>query len=518
LKQTEEDEPLDARSIESVAWMARELREQIQGHFGYIGKTTLNTPGVGAEVEMQRVNVFKGSITASARRASGLEGRLPWIGGASKKTRLDRRHHAIDASIIALMRPAVAKVLIERDALRREQLDSGLNPKQIASLGPRYWKNWRGSPEEPNDTGLFERWADEQMEYLGKLLISSMENDEIIVTNPVRLRLGRGRAHEAKIWPLIKRRVGDALTWEAIDKAESPALWLALTSHPDFDPNGTPALPADPSRRIRVYDRWLTAHDEIGFMAKKGEFNIAKGAAYKRVRDGFAAIGDTIHHARLYRIPKMNKAGQQTGWQYAYMRVFQEDLLKHRSEDLFEVEIPPQAISRRSCLSSLRKGLDEGTAEHLGWTVVGDEVEIDPDDPYFSPEGTSAINKFMKAFPETKRFKIVGFGVNSKLSLAPIQIAREGIPDIGIVEGDDDRTATNKLKDKRKTYGDFDWADEDISDINKLLGVGAPWTPSIDVFCKTLPTFIRRDTLGRIRYKSNNHMPVTWKVTPHPSF
>jgi CRISPR-associated endonuclease Csn1 len=253
-------------------------------------------------------------------------------------------------------------------------------------------------------------------------------------------------------------------------------------------------------------------------MAKKGELGVTKDAVYKRVRGGFAAIGDTIHHARFYRIPKTNKAGRQIGWQYAYMRVFQDDLLKHRNENLFDVEIPPQAISRRSCLTSLRKALDEGTAEYLGWAVVGDEVEINPNDPYLSPEGTSAINKFMKAFPGTKRFKIVGFGVNSKLSLAPIQIAREGVPNIGITEGDDDKTIANKLKNKQRTYKDFDWTDEDISDINKLLGIGAPWTPSIDVFCKTLPTFIRRDTLGRIRYKSNNHMPVTWKVTPHPSF
>lgn len=514
LKQTEKDDELDARSIESVAWMARELREQIQGHFGFLGKTVVNTPGISAEVEMQRVNVFSGSITTFARRASGLEGRLPWIGGASEKTRLDRRHHAIDASVIALMRPAVATVLLEREELKRGQQYCGYSKEQTAALGPNYWKNWRGSKE---DNRIFGHWADEQMEYLGKLLIDAMNKDQIVVTNPLRLRLGHGRAHEDTIRPLIKRHVGDALTSINIDKAESSALWMALTSHPDYDPSDEPALPPDPSRCIRINDRWLTANDEIGFMAREGEFDVIKDAVYGRVRGGFAAIGPTIHHARFYRIPKLNKTGKQLGWQFAFMRVFQEDLKKSHKMDLFTMPIPPQAISRRSCAPPLRKALDEGTADYLGWAVVGDEVEINPDDSYYSPEKTSAINKFMKAFPGTRRFTIVGFGVNSKLSLSPIQISSEGIPDISITDSDNEKSVARKEKSKKLVYGDYGWSDDDISDINKLLGEGAPWTPSVDVFCSTLPTFIRRNTLGRIRYQSNNHMPVTWKVTAHPS-
>jgi CRISPR-associated endonuclease Csn1 len=514
LKQTEEDEPLDARSIESVAWMARELREQIQGHFGYLGKTALNTPGIDEEYCVQRVNVFKGSVTASARRATGLEGRLPWAGGSSQKTRLDRRHHAIDASVIALMRPAVAKVLIERDALRSEQFDSGISREQAEALGPRYWKHWRGSAD---DSEIYTQWAGEQMSFLEKMLSSAMEQGRIVVTNPIRLRLGRGRAHEDTVRPLIKRHVGDALSSVNIDKAESPALWMALTSHPDYDPSDEPALPADFSRRIRVHDRWLDANDEIGFMANdEKEFHVVKDAVFSKVRGGFAAIGATIHHARFYRIPKINKAGKQTGWLFAYMRVFQEDLLRARKEDLFLVEIPPQAISRRSSIPALRSALDEGTAEYLGWAVVGDEVHINPEDEYFSPEGTSAINKFMKAFPDTRRFTVVGFGMNSKITLKPIGLSAEMLPDMIVTADESDDSLAAKSENKKRLYGDNDWLNEDIRAINTVLGLGGSFHPSVDAFCRTLPTFIHRDALGRIRYRSNNNMPVTWKVTPHP--
>jgi len=511
LLQKDEDEPIDARSIESVAWMARQLKEQIAGYFGYSGSVTDSTSG-NEDFSLQRVNVFRGWITSEARKASGLENALPWIGGASEKTRLDRRHHAIDAAVIAMMRPAVAKVLVEREALKREQRERDHTKEQVEALGPRLWRNYRGSAE---DSPIYEHWCDDQMSYLSGLLAEAMQEDEIIVTNPIRLRLGRGRAHEDTVRPLIRRKVGDSLTPINIDKAETPALWLALTNHPDYDLKL--GLPADSNRRIRIHDRWLDANDKIGFMADgEKEFNVVKDAVYTKVRGGFAAIGATIHHARLYRIPKMNKSGHQTGWTFAHMRVFQEDLVRHHGANLFNVDIPAQAISRRSAVADLRAALNEGTAEYLGWLVVGDEITIDPNNEYFNPEGKNAVNKFLKAFPGTKRFRIIGFPVASKLSLAPILFASEGLPDVFESETDNEDIRKRKHKARRITYGNNAWTDDDIVAINKLLGIGASWTPSVDSLFSTYPTIIRRNTLGQIRWQSNNNMPVSWKVAPHP--
>lgn len=500
LMQTEEDDPLDARSIESTAWMARELRTQIEGHFGYRGATAGATSG-NDEFTLQRVNVFRGSLTAEARRAAGLEKALPWIGGNDRKTRLDRRHHAVDASVIAMMRPAVGKTLAEREEIRREQVECNVPIGEgIGEDAP--WKQYVGHGE---DSDLYLLWRDEQMAALRSLLCKAMEDDRIIVSNHKRLRLGSGRAHEDTILPLIKRHVGDALSCACIDKAESPALWVALTSQPDYDPEN--GLPENSERRIRIHDRWLSADDEIGFMAKTEEdLDKAKDAVYMPVRNGFAAIGNTIHHARFFRIPKVNSKGVRTGWQFSYMRVFQTDLLRHAKEDLFAVDLPPQSISRRSATPKLRKALQEGSAEYLGWAVVGDEVQIDPSYPAFSPEGKNAISLFMKAFPGTKRFKVIGFPTWEQIKLAPLMLSSEGI---------DDKQLSDE-KAIRKLYGDHDWTREDIKSINTILGIGGSYHPSVDVLLRTSPCFVRRNTLGEIRWKSANHMPSTWRVTPHP--
>ncbi len=502
LLQKEEDEPLDVRSIESVAWMARELREQIEGHFHY-RQVTFDHVGGNDEFGLQRVTVYRGSVTAAARRASGLENALPWIGGTGGKTRLDRRHHAVDAAVIALMRPGVGKVLIEREALRREQIDSNIAKEEQGRLyGKRFWRNYEGTGKENE---LYLHWRDCQMDALKNLLCKGMEHDRIVVTNYKRLRLGNSRAHEDTVFPLIKRKVGDALSPINIDKAETPALWKALTSHPDFDPEH--GLPKDDNRRIRVRGKTLSAQDEIGFMARsESEFDVVKDAVYAPVRGGFAAIGNSIHHARFYRIPKTNAKGNITGYQFAYLRVFQFDLLKHRKENLFEVDLPPQSISRRSAHPKLRAALDQNTAEYLGWAVVGDEMEIDQAHPYFSPDGKSAINLFMKAFPATKRFKIIGFPMRDQIKLEPLEMSSEGLAEIN----------NAGASVAAKVYGGHQWNDKDTKSINTVLGIGGSYHPSVDLLLNTLPRIIRRNTLGEIRWKSSNNMPTSWSVPPHP--
>lgn len=495
LMQKEEDEPLDVRSIESVAWMARELRNQIEGYFEYRGVVSGHTEG-NNDFGLQRVNVYRGSLTAEARKASGIENTLPWIDGNGRKTRMDRRHHAIDASIIAMMRPAVGKVLVERAALRRDQIESNICTKdQFRRFGKRFWKEYTGGVRESD---LYLHWRDVQMQALKDLLCKGMANGKIVVTNRKRLRLGNSRSHEDEIRKLVKRHVGDELSVINIDKAESPALWLALTNHPDFDPKT--GLPEDRNRRIRIHDRWLSADDNIGFMAESDiDFNRVTNAVCIPVRGGYARIGQAFHHVRFYRIPKTNSKGHQTGWEFALLRVCQADLVKHQKENLFEIALPPQSISCRSATSKLRKALADGTAVYLGWAVIGDEIKINPADPYFSPERNEAINVFMKAFPGISHFKITGLPSNSKLRLEPLYLSSEGLEDA-----------------LSHTKGDKEWTDRELTKIKAVLGDGGSFRPEINPFFNTLPTIIRRNALGEVRWKSKNHMPISWKVTPHP--
>lgn len=500
LRQKEEDDPIDARSIESVAWMARELREQITGHFGYGGVVSQAAEGTDSFV-LQRVQVFKGWITSEARKASGLEKNLPWLGSRSEKTRLDRRHHAVDAAVIALMRPGVAKTLVERDAIRREARDMGYRFRK-GEAGD--WGAYQGASQKESE--LYRLWRDVQMQRLRDILITSMENDRIVVTSPLRLRVGIGRAHQDTVCPMLRKKVGDAHSAAAIDKVESPALWTALTRQEDYSEEE--GLPARSDRLVRVHARLLRATDEIGFMASdENELNQVKDAVCAPVRNGYAKIGDSIHHARLYRVPKMNRKGAQTGWQYASLRVFQVDLVGHRKENLFGIELPLRSISVRSAVPCLRAAFKAGTAEYLGWVVVGDEVVIDPGTPLFDPEGSQKINKFMKAFPGTRRFVVGGFNTNSKLTLTPCGFASEGLP---VVDWDGDRA--DEIVER--TYGKHDWKKTDIDAINFVIEKGCPL--SVDKVLSTHPVIVRRNALGMQRRKSSNNMPVSWKVPPHP--
>ncbi|MDR0626094.1 MAG: HNH endonuclease, partial [Bifidobacteriaceae bacterium] len=346
LQATEADDPIDARDLESVSWMANQLHLRIAAHFRETGTA---------------VRVYRGSITAAARKASGLEGRIKLI-GAGGKSRLDRRHHAVDAAVIALLRQAVAVVLVERDNLRA---------KEQITRAPLTWKDYRGS--NPGNVVLFQRWLT-QMDQLTDLLNTSLAEDRIPVMENLRLRLGSSAAHDAIIRKLDKRPVGSAIPAAIVNRAASEALWCALTRHPDF--RAADGLKANPERTIRVKGRRLGPEDEIAFFRT--------GSAAIQVRGGYAEIRGTIHHARVYRVDTGKKSF------YGMVRVFHTDLVAHRSEDLFKVELPPQSISMRTSEPRTRAAIENGQATYIGWLVEGDELLLD-----MSGQTTRAVSEII---------------------------------------------------------------------------------------------------------------------------
>lgn len=455
LERKEYDSEVDARSMESVAWMARELHHRIQSEFP-------NTT----------VNVFRGELTAEARRTTVQEngritkdGRpadlefqyaLPFIGGAGK-TRLDRRHHAVDAAVVALMRPQVAKTLKERIDIR--------NAQRYTRSENNAWKTHLGSSPQ-----IMLDWQ-EDMVVLCELLAAAMQADRIPVVNNVRLRLGNGSAHMDTVTSFTPKgakhwRVGDEISLEVIDRASTPALWCALTRHPDFDPEN--GLPASDSREIRVNHQKLGPTDEIQFFGSN--------AAFLAVRGGYAAIGNTIHHARVYRINGKKPV-------YAMVRVFATDLARHRGDDLFTVNLPLQSISMRTAEPKIRKALADGTAEYLGWLVVGDELKLD-----MSQMTKGDIGELLNALPEISRWTLTGFYSESKLRLRPRLVAAEGLANL---------PEDSHLREKS------------ISTI--LEGPG--WRPAVNVvFGSCNPVVIRRDTLGQPRLESQAHLPTSWTI------
>ncbi|PAT06109.1 CRISPR-associated protein [Corynebacterium hadale] len=431
LRRTSLDEPLDNRSLESVAWMANELHARIAQHFQAYGT---------------KVNVYRGELTHEARLASGIHDRIRFVDGTGK-SRLDRRHHAVDAAVVSMTTPYVAETL----SLRRNQQR---NHRLTGQAGQ--WREICGIDVEHR--AAWSAWK-RRMDILAELLAAAMKNDELVVTSNRRLRPGNSRAHEDTIGELETRKVGDALPAEVIDKASTEALWCALTRHPDFDPKN--GLPENPQRKIRVHGTHLNANSEIGF------FPIKSGAV--AVRGGYAELS-RFHHARVYKIHSGKKPT------YAMLRVYDYDLRNKKDVDVFSVGIPPQTMSMRQAEPKLRRSLAEGSAEYLGWIAPNDEFVIDP--LLIQGPDTEAL---FEAYGHIDRWVLKGFYGRSKLTLFPLMLSAEGL------QPDEDPRVAKLLKNKGL-----------IKSVNPLFSAG-----EIQV--------IRRTTLGRERWKSSAHLPVSWK-------
>ncbi|MFC2727143.1 MAG: type II CRISPR RNA-guided endonuclease Cas9 [Corynebacterium matruchotii] len=434
LRRKATDEPIDARSLESVAWMANELRSRIAQKFKD-GDT--------------KVRVYKGALTAEARRASGISGKLEFVDGKGK-SRLDRRHHAVDAAVVAFTSNYVAETLALRSNMKFDQ--------ELRRKAPQ-WREFTGSDHVHQVE--WTKWK-YRMQALAELLNNALAQDRIVVMHNLRLRLGNGAAHEDTIGKLTRIKVGDAISTTDIDRASSEALWCALTRDPDFDPKT--GLPENPNRTIRIHGTHLTASDEITV------FPVT--AASIPIRDGFAKLGGNYHHVRLFRVPSGKK------YNYFLMRVYTIDLLKFRKEDLFTVELKPQTISVRKCSSKLREALANGTAEYLGWLVNDDELLIRAS----SASTEKPIAKLQEHYGPTKRWRFAGTDSESRILLRPLQLSAEGLPSD---------------------------VEKDIREIVEKRG----WRISINsLFNGARVTIIRRDALGRPRLYSAAHLPICWEV------
>ena len=438
LQRTQEDPEINARSMESVAWMANELRHRI-----------------AATYPDTDVMVYRGSVTAAARKAAGIDSRINLIGEKGRKDRIDRRHHAVDASVVALMERSVAKTLAERSSLRWAQRLTGQEET---------WKQYTGLTVGAREH--FETWRNHMLR-LTELFNAKLTADEVHVVENLRLRLGSGNAHDDTIRKYDTPRLGNGLSVNQIDRASSPALWCALTGEEDFDAEN--GLPAREDRLIRVHGQELTSNDRIELFSKK-RGNDAKEKPFGAiaVRGGYAEIGSTIHHARIYRIEGKKPV-------YAMLRVFTHDLLSHRHGDLFSAVVPPQSISMRCAEPKLRQAIAEGNATYLGWVVVGDELEIN-----VSSFTKDTIGRFLEDYPNTTRWRICGYDANNKLTLKPRILAAEGLGNPS-------------------------------SAVSEIVE-GKGWRVAINVLAKVQPTVVRRDALGRPRYSSRSNLPVSWTI------
>ena len=454
LKSKKPDEEFDGRSMESVAWMAVELRTRIEGFYRSRGEESV--PSVG---------VYRGQLTAEARKASGFESRVNLIGGRGK-TRFDRRHHAMDALVIALMNPSVSRTLALRLNMRDSQRLTGVEET---------WKNFYGKPGEASQR--FEAWRESMLRGV-ELFNIALSNNEIPFVENIRLRVGSSVIHDATVHSFCppktpdgeqiitkgygeQHALGSALPVELIDRAETPALWTALTRCPDFDPKK--GLPENPSRSISVNGTRVGPTDLLNFF----EFSNEGIKACLKVRGGYVELGSSIHHARIYRID-----GKKTA--YAMVRVFQVDLMRMKHQDVFTTPLQPSAISMRTAEPKIRKALADGTATQIGWLVRGDELAVET-----GAYSEGKIAQVMEQYPELKHWKVAGFPEAKKIKMRPYLLSKEGLDD-------DEQGPIRTVLDVKG------W----ITTVHKLFGAGGV-------------RVIRRNCLGEERNCSSASLPVS---------
>lgn len=433
LKSRKPDEEFDGRSMESVAWMAVELRTRIDGYYRKVNSDSV-----------PKIGIYRGQLTAEARKASGFENRVNLIGGKGK-TRFDRRHHAMDALVIAMMNQSVSQTLALRVNMRESQRTTGQEET---------WKNFYGKPGQASER--FEKWREGMLRAV-ELFNVALAKNAIPFHENVRLRVGSSKVHDDTVRKFIHAKLGEALSVAMIDRAETPALWTALTRLPDFDPKD--GLPEDPSREIYIHGRKITADEQLNF------FN--SPSACLKVRGGYVEIGSSIHHARVYRID-----GKKTT--YSMVRVFATDLVKMTHADVFTTPLKPSTISMRTADPKIRKALADGTATQIGWLVEGDELQLQTD-----RYSGGFIGDVLAEYPQLTSWRVCGFMTIDKLRLKPYLLSKEGFPE-------------NVDEALQKTVDRPGW----LPALNMLLATG-----SVSV--------VRRNCLGEPRYSSVNSLPVS---------
>jgi crispr-associated protein, csn1 family len=460
LESRKPDQEFDGRSMESVAWMAVELRTRIEGF--YRSRNEEFVPSVG---------VYRGQLTAEARKASGFENRVNLIGGRGK-TRFDRRHHAMDALVIALMNPSVSRTLALRLNMRDAQRLTGVEET---------WKNFYGKPGEASQR--FESWRESMLNGVELFNIALSDNAIPFVEN-IRLRVGSSVIHDATVRSFCppktpdgkqiitkgygeQHSLGSAMPVELIDRTETPALWTALTRCPDFDPKK--GLPENPQRTISVNGTRVGPTELVNFFGSS--------AACLKVRGGYVELGSSIHHARIYRID-----GKKTT--YAMVRVFQVDLLRLKDRDLFTTPLKPSTISMRTAEPKIRKALADGTATQISWLVEGDELVIDT-----SKYSNGFVGEVLARYPEATSWRVAGFMNGTQLRLKPLLLSKEGFVD----EKQAERLSV-----------------EPTSEAIKKTADSPGWLPATNVlFGSGQVRVIRRNCLGEERYHSSASLPVS---------
>lgn len=385
--ESDDEEGLD-RSIESTAYSARELRKRVEALLGITG-TAISDP------DKARVVAYQGIVTSEARRAGEVDGILR-LRSFTKKSRLDRRHHAIDAAVLTTLSIGVAKTLKDRAELASVNRFTGHEPG---------WKEYTG--RNPKEIRQFAGWR-KQIGSLAQLLKASIEEDKIHVVRQLRLVPRVGAVHSDTVQKLVRKNIAEHFSNSELRRVTSYSLFdkLSLLT----DENGE--LQNDPGRHVALK---VPAEYEVELFPSE--------AACIKVRGGAVEIGTSIKHARVYAWKT------RSGFGFGIVRIYTGEFPKigflKKGIDIFTVPLPLNSQAVRHANDALRRRIASGEAKQIGWLAIDDEIEINIDS--FNV-GDEKLPLFLRTCPE-KRWVIKGFFDPGRISIVPSYLAYEGIDD-----------------------------------------------------------------------------------------
>lgn len=456
LQRTELDEELDERALASTAYAAREVRDRVASFLDTKFAHQLVANEATGELRSIPVEVYRGSLTAAARRASGIEGKLHLRGHDSGlrgpgKSRFDRRHHAVDAAVVAMMNPKALKVLGAREEMRAFARDG-------AEDTIPEWKKFSGA-----SSNGFDSWID-QLKALGAIFNDALDADRVVVMRPLRLGANQGSLHADTINKLVAVDPVKGMTAEQVNRIVDVDVYLAVRAMADT--KGALAAGVD-----------LSAHLPAG-----GHIQLFDSpSAQLPVREGSVAIGGSLHHLRIFAIQKTS--GKMKGqFEFKQIRVFSGEFgrigFRAPGVNLFTHELPVWSESFRCANPALQAAILDGTARQIGWLVPGDELEfaenanITPDIP--PVDGVTATPL------KENRWVVSGAEDSARLNLRPAYLATEGI-----------------AKDQ----------------VPAVL-TGTYFRGSLNSIISSNPTIIRRSASGTPRWRNTGDgLPISWSVS-----
>lgn len=379
---TDDEEDYGEQSLESTAYAARQMRARIQSFIDQRGGDPTD------------VYAYAGSVTNEARKAGGFDDMLR-LRDFTKKSRFDRRHHAIDAAVITSIRPTIAETLKTRTNLFAEHRATGKYPQ---------WRDYKGA--QPGDVRNFEAWQQRAVA-LAQLLKQRIDDDRVPVVRQLRLTPRIGSLHADTVEKLDHADINGPLDGSSIRRVVNSRLYLALLSE-----SKEGDLPGDPGRAER-----------LGWDPLRPVDLYPSGAAFIPVRDGAVAIGGTARYARIYAWK--TKKDFAYGMIRMYVGEFARIGLLTKGIDLLSVPLPVDSQAIRTAHPTVLKHITSGAARQIGWITLNDEIELSPR-PWL--DGTSKISEFMESIPERAWF-VSGFFAADKISLAPALLASEGVSD-----------------------------------------------------------------------------------------